>query len=518
VTTGRAGLVLAALATLAAAAGPPPARLAEAARLAAVYDLILDAAFDAAAAETALACGPAPPLACQLLDVTALWWRIQLDEQSTSLDAEFARKVDAAIATGDAWTEDEPQRAEAWFYLGAAYGARVQWRVLRAERLAAARDGKRIREALEHALALDPSLHDARFGIGLYKYYADIAPAVARVFRFLLLLPGGDREEGLRDMVLAREHGTLLRGEADYQLHWIYFWYEEQPLRGLAVLEHLRARYPHNPLFAQRVAEVEIEYFHDPSASLASWEALLHAAQSGRVHAAPLALTRARFGAAERLDELYETDRAVDLVTAVIRDRPAAPYGALARAHLLLGRFEGRMGRAAQAATAYRAALAAAPRRDPEGLADAARAALSRAPDAAAGRAYAHSLAGWRAYERGAFEEAARALDRALALRPADPVTLFRRASVHRARAEADRALVLYGRVIAARPPAPRVFLARAYIARAEMLESSHDRAGAIQSYLNASRVFGADTRTRQRAARAAARLQAPIAPLPSRR
>ena len=47
--------------------------------------------------------------------------------------------------------------AEAWFYLGAAYGARVQWRVLRQEHLAAARDGKRIKEALEQALALDPS-------------------------------------------------------------------------------------------------------------------------------------------------------------------------------------------------------------------------------------------------------------------------------------------------------------------------------------------------------------------------
>ena len=44
------------------------------------------------------------------------------------------------------------ERAEAWFYLGAAYGARVQWRVLREQRLAAARDGKRIKESLERAL------------------------------------------------------------------------------------------------------------------------------------------------------------------------------------------------------------------------------------------------------------------------------------------------------------------------------------------------------------------------------
>ena len=86
---------------------------------------------------------------------------------------------------------------------------------------------------------------------------------------------------------------------------------------------------------------------------------------------------------------------------------------------------------------------------------------------------------------------------------------MFRRARVHRARGETDRAIILFGRVIAARPVAPPVFLARAYVERAALLESSHDRAGAIESYRNASRVFGADARTRQLAARAVARLQA---------
>jgi hypothetical protein len=509
VTIARAGLVLAALATLAGGVATAAAPLTEAPRLAAIYDLVLDAAFDSAAAAAERACGPAPPVACQLLDVTALWWQIQLDDQSTELDAEFGRSVEAAIAAAGAWTVSEPDRAEAWFYLGAAYGARVQWRVLRAERVAAARDGKRIKEALEQALALDPALHDARFGIGLYKYYADVAPAAARFLRFLLLLPGGDRVEGLRDMLFAREHGALLRGEADYQLHWIYLWYEEQPQQALAALQALHARYPRNPLFPQRIAEVQEEYFHDPSASLATWQELLTAAEAGSVHAAPVAAARARLGSAERLDELYETDRALELTGAVIREAPPAPYGALAHAHLLRGRFEARLGRRTQALAAFRAAIAAAPARDPAGLADAAREGLRRSHDPVTAQAYALSLAGWRAYERGALDDAARALDRALTLRPGDPVAMFRRARVHRACGETDRAIILFGRVIAARPVAPPVFLARAYVERAALLESSDDRAGAIESYRNASRVFGADARTRQLAAHAIARLQA---------
>ena len=67
--------------------------------------------------------------------------------------------------------------------------------------------------------------------------------------------------------------------------------------------------------------------------------------------------------------------------------------------------------------------------------------------------------------------------------------------------------------MIAARPSAPPVFLARAYVERAQLLESSHDRTGALESYRHASRVFGADARTKQLAARAVARLQSQHTP-----
>ena len=69
----------------------------------------------------------------------------------------------------------------------------------------------------EYFVRDDPTLTDAHFGIGLYHYYADVVPAPLKVLRFLLLLPGGDREKGLREMQQARERGQLLRGEADFQ-------------------------------------------------------------------------------------------------------------------------------------------------------------------------------------------------------------------------------------------------------------------------------------------------------------
>jgi hypothetical protein len=111
--------------------------------------------------------------------------------------------------------------------------------VLRDQKLAAARDGKRIKTALERSIALDPDLDDAYFGVGMYQYYADVAPATAKILRFLLRLPGGNRTEGLARMLRARTRGRLLQGEAEYQLQVIYLWYEHRTDLAVGILQSL---------------------------------------------------------------------------------------------------------------------------------------------------------------------------------------------------------------------------------------------------------------------------------------
>lgn len=350
--------------------------LAAVPELARVYDAIFDARFADVPHLLTQACGPAPGEACQVLDAVGLWWRIQLDPFSRARDAGFQSRVEAAIAATEAWTVREPKRAEAWFYLGGAYGARVQWRVLRGARLAAARDGKRIKEALERAVALDPTMADGDFGIGLYHYYAAVAPAAARMLRWLLLLPGGDRAKGLEQLRRARSEGLLVRSEAAYQLHVLYLWYEKQPERALELLAGLIERHPYNPHFRQAAADIHDVYLHDLTASLRSWEGLLDAARAGRVAEPEMAEAAARLGIALQLDRLSQPEAAIEHLRAVIAARPGAPFGAVARAHLQLGDALDHLGRRGEAVAAYRAASAAAGARDPLGLAARARAAL----------------------------------------------------------------------------------------------------------------------------------------------
>ena len=359
-----------------AAQQPSRPGISAAPALARVYDAVLDARFEAVPALLDRTCGPAPREACQVLDAVGAWWRIQLDPLNTTHDAAFRSRVDAAIAATEAWTAREPQRAEAWFYLGGAVGARVQWLALRGERLAAAREGKRIRNALERALALDPGMADAYFGLGLYHYYADVAPMAFKMLRWLFLLPGGDRAAGLEEMLRARKAGQLVRSEAEYQLSVVYVWYEKEPNRALELLSELRSRHPRNPHFVQAMAEIQDFYIDDTAASLRTWEGLLAAAQRGQVAEPEMAEASARLGIASQLHQLSQGEAALEHLHAVIASRPAAPFGAVARAQLQLGETLEHLGRRTEAAAAYRSAIAAAGHTDPLKIAPRARTAL----------------------------------------------------------------------------------------------------------------------------------------------
>jgi tetratricopeptide (TPR) repeat protein len=371
-------ITVAVAASIAAAPGraaQAPGGLTGSEPVARTYDAILDARFDEVDRLLAGTCPPAPPEACQLLAVVSLWWQIQQDPLYRGHDYIFEERADAVIEQTELWTTREPGRAEAWFYLGGAYSARAQWRVLRGRTVAAARDGKRIKSALERALELDPDLQDAYFGVGLYHYYADVAPTVAKMLRWLLLLPGGDRERGLQEMLRARSGGQLLRGEADYQLHQIYRWYEKQTPKAIELLATLASRYPHNAHFSQQIAEIQ-DHTENHAASLRVWEELVARARDGRVANAPAVLARAELGSALELDHLGDPDAAVTHLLAVIDARPRAPVGAEAQAHLQLGYVYDRLRRRNEAIAAYRAALMANPEGDPLKIESRARAAL----------------------------------------------------------------------------------------------------------------------------------------------
>jgi tetratricopeptide (TPR) repeat protein len=350
------------------------------------YELILDARFDEAERQLKSACPPAPQPGCDVIGAVNEYWRLSLNPEDTSRDTALLDRINAAIGSAEAWVAREPKRAEAWFYLGGAYGTRVLLRGLRGQYLAAARDGRRIHDSLQLAISLDPTIGDSYFGLGLYHYYAAIAPRAARILSMLMFLPGGDRAGGLKEMEQTRSKGMLLRGEADYQLHLIYLWYERQETTALHLIEGLRTRYPANPVFYLRLADVQGNYVRNHHAALQTYRAMLDAAHAGRLAAPAMSEVDARLGMAHEMDALCDSGRAVEQLNAVVALKPAAPYAALARAHYQLGAVYDRIGRRADAVTAYQRAIAVNPRDDRLRMREKIRAGIARAPAARACR------------------------------------------------------------------------------------------------------------------------------------
>ena len=379
--TAAAALLLVSLAAPARAAGltsPEP--------LVRAYDFILDAQFDDAERQLKSACPPAPQPACDVLGAVNDYWRLLMNPEDTRRDAALLLRINAAIGSTEKWVAREPKRAEAWFYLGGAYGTRVLLRGERGQYLAAARDGKRIHDALRLAISLDPSLGDAYFGLGLYHYYAAIAPRAARILSMLMFLPGGDRAGGLKEMEQTRSKGILLRGEADYQLHLIYLWYERQPATALRLIEALRSRYPMNPTLHLRLAEVQSSYIRDHRAALQTYRAMLDAVRAGRIAMPALSEIYARLGLAQESAAICDNGAAIEQLNAIITLKPVAPYAALARAYYQLGLVHDRGGRRADAIAAYRRADAVNPRDDRMRMREKIRAAIARPAAASACR------------------------------------------------------------------------------------------------------------------------------------
>jgi len=331
-------------------------------------------------------CGPAPAQACDVVGVAAQWWRIYFDLDNRSLDAAFKARLNAVMAAGERWVTREPERAEAWFYLGAAYGVRAQYNGQRSEFLAAARDGKRIKNSLEKALALEPRprRRQRRPGpVSVLRRCRAVGPEGAS----LVPRAAGRRQgEGLAQLRRARERGVLLRSEAALPAPPRRSLVREQERRG--------GRDPRRPARAPPPQpDLPVEHRagargvqERPGCGPRVYQSLVDGARGGSLGEPLLAEMWGRLGAAAQLLALAEADRAIDELRAVVARRPRAPYGAVAQAQLDLGHALDQIGSRDQAVAAYRAALAAVPAGDPRNVRRAANQGLSRAPDRVTGR------------------------------------------------------------------------------------------------------------------------------------
>lgn len=196
-----------------------------------------------------------------LLEGEALWWRIwctSADFKWGMSDARRRPKLSAdqhyfdLAAKISRLADDQLKRQESpemQFYAGMGDALAARLYGLRGENRNAARAGVRAREHFLRARALDPELADADLGIGLYNYYVDTLSAIARVLRFFMGIPGGSKQDGIRQLQNAIAAGVLTSDVARFYLAINLHKHEQRYEEALAAISPLAEKYPSNPLF-----------------------------------------------------------------------------------------------------------------------------------------------------------------------------------------------------------------------------------------------------------------------------
>jgi hypothetical protein len=220
-----------------------------------------------------------------LLEAEADWWEIYCESCSirwNTIDAwhrsrqpsdeAYLALLDKGIHLAEMHIA-KSDSAEMEFYAGMGWGLRARLMGLFDDHRGVARAGVNGRARLLRCLELDPQMADAYAGLGLYNYYVDTLSGLAKVLRFFMGIPGGDKREGVRQLRVAMEHGVLTRAGARFYLANNLRVYDHDYFASIDVLSPLVAQYPQNPVFQLVLG--------DNHAKLAHWElaaAILHAA------------------------------------------------------------------------------------------------------------------------------------------------------------------------------------------------------------------------------------------------
>jgi tetratricopeptide (TPR) repeat protein len=301
------------------AAGVPDVPKSE---IAAIVDLFYAHDFDraapaAAALETRHPGHPAGPLFLAVVEHQRWVAEGMRDDGSwNAVDRDLSRAIKAAKDF------EKTSPALSHYYLGAALGFRARGLGSQRRYVRAVRDASSALAHLKKALELDPSLQDARLGLGMYHYFAARMPPAARPFARLLMGEPGDRDRGLAELWTVANSDGVARMEARAVLSSILSRGVEGDWKGAeTLLAELMPRYPRNPIYRLRRAYVAERLDElDRAAELAdpdgTWIAALHpglrdnARAWSRYRLAEVRLVQGRYDEAERLLRLLDPDKA----------------------------------------------------------------------------------------------------------------------------------------------------------------------------------------------------------------
>lgn len=144
----------------------------------------------------------------------------------------------------EAKTKNHLNEKDKMFYYSAICGIRAQLVATEGDWWETAKLGKSMKKNTEKLVKMDPEYYPAYYLLGTYNYFADVLPSAVKFFRSLLFIPGGDRNEGLRQLNLAYQKANGVSVEAGRTMVLIQVYYEKAYPTGVNIADDLLSKYP----------------------------------------------------------------------------------------------------------------------------------------------------------------------------------------------------------------------------------------------------------------------------------
>jgi tetratricopeptide (TPR) repeat protein len=214
-----------------------------------------------------------------LLEDEAQWWKTfcaACEMKWGMLDAWKRAKMpqdDAYLALADKAIDlahaqlAKSDTADMHVYLAVGFALKARLYSLLDERRAIAHAGVAARAECIRALELDPDMADATAALGLYNYYVDTLSGIAKMLRFFMGIPGGNKEEGIRQMKVGIDRGVILAVDSRFYLAKNLRTYDQKYEEAVSVADPLVERYPRNPVFQLLVGNLYAELGRNAIAS-----------------------------------------------------------------------------------------------------------------------------------------------------------------------------------------------------------------------------------------------------------
>jgi tetratricopeptide (TPR) repeat protein len=267
-------------------------------------------------------------------------------ERAREQEPALIRELEQCIAICDSMLEVDETNAAAYLYRGWAYINKAQTQLIARRLRAAAGSSRHGKSDFDRFYKYHPEGDpDAATVLGAFLFYADTLPGFFKFIRWLIRVPGGDRERGL---ALLRE-GAAGRGytypDAVMVLGVTYYLFDGNLEDASSILRDAVERYPRHPWIVEYTCSMSYLFPEFTGRAVAYESAVLDGWNETTRGWDEAVRYRLMWSLGRQYQQLGDFDAALEKMSEIVIDSPTAPSAIAPKTQLSAIELAGNLGR-----------------------------------------------------------------------------------------------------------------------------------------------------------------------------